>query len=124
MRESSPGNVDFVFSTSTGGRQLVHQREEEWAQLISVLSHCQVVRRGQSRTRKKNVSAKGRLLFPSGEAIPSALSSLMRATLLRYRMQSTEKRRLLGRKSESGKLPRFCERRKLGLELGAAHGPG
>ncbi|XP_049999722.1 spermatogenesis-associated protein 31E1-like [Alexandromys fortis] len=36
-----------------------HEREEEWARLISVLSHCQVVRRGQSRARKKNVSAKG-----------------------------------------------------------------
>ncbi|XP_041911268.1 spermatogenesis-associated protein 31E1 [Arvicola amphibius] len=103
-------------------------REEEWAQVISVLSHCQVVRRGRSRTRKKIVSAKGRLLFPSGEAIPSALSSvmraMMRATLLRYGMQSTEKRRLLGRKSESGKLPRFCERRKLGLEWVLLMGQG
>ena len=41
---------------------------------------------------------------------------MMRATLLRNRMQSTEKRRLLGRKSESGKLPRSCERMKIGLE--------
>lgn len=102
MRESSLGNVDFVFSTSTEGRQLAHQRKKEWAQLISVLSHCQVVKRRKSRTMKKIVSAKGRLLLPSGEAIPSALSSvmraMMRAMLLRYRMQNTEKRRLLGRK--------------------------
>ena len=43
------------------------------------------------------------------------MRAMVRAMLLRYRMQSTKKRRLLGRKSESGKFPRFCERRKLGL---------
>ena len=46
------------------------------------------------------------------------MRAMVRAMLLRYRMQSTKKRRLLGRKSESGKLPRFCERSKLGLVRG------
>lgn len=66
------GKCGFHISVSTEGRQPVYQRAEEEAQLIFVVSHCQVVRRGQAKTRKRIAAVKGRPLLSYGEAIPSA----------------------------------------------------